>query len=163
MTDSTSTPASDLRTPPVVSVRRDSVHHEIRLELADWKTRTGGVYDLDPSEWEALALPGHLPPHHLFVPDFVIVYASGHTDASGMPVWTDLRLHVGGVPLAYAQDPFTRRALGTAVAKDWNSLAGLLRGTHADQAAPDWLLTLIADHTPFGHLVASRNVPEVRA
>lgn len=142
--------------PPVVSVRRDTVHHEIRLELADWQNRTGGVYDLTREQWTALALPGYLPPYHLFVPDFVIVSASGHVTERGIPEWTDLRLHVGGVPLAYAEDPLTRRSLGEALATDWHNLRDILNGSPSRQAAPDWLLALIAEHTPFGHLVADR-------
>lgn len=145
-------------TPKVVSVRRDVVSREIRLELADWKTRTGGVYDLPRSEQEALALPAYLPPYKLFLPDFVIVYATGEatcvkTIDGGYETthWTDLRVHVGGLDLDQVAAPDRRSLHG--VATDFNSLDALVHGTHHTAPAPDWLLNLIRIETPWARLI----------
>lgn len=144
--------------PEVVSVRRDVVSREIRLELADWKTRTGGVYDLAPADQKALALPAHLPPHRLFLPDFVIVLGLGEpmcvkTIDGGFDTvrWTDLRVHVGGLELDQVWDPDRRGLHG--VATDFYNLDALVHGTYRTAPAPDWLLQLIRIETPWGRLV----------
>lgn len=147
--------------PTVIEVRRDAVHREIRLELADWRTRTGGVYDLSPTEQEALLLDGHLPGWGLFLPDFVIVYATGEpvrveaADGTlvGSVAWTDLRLHVGGVVRDAIGNPERRRSNGMSASAEWHSLDAILGRTPRKDAAPNWLLDLIRADTPWGFLL----------
>lgn len=163
MTNPTSNPAAGSLIPPVVSVRRDAVHREIRLELADWKTRTGGVYDLDPEQQEQLLLAGHLPPHKPFLPDFVIIYGTGEpttvaTSAGLMESveWTDLRVHAGGPHWRSVQKGLVRSSR-SASSTEWHNLDALLHGNlragGRTSPAPAWLLDLIRDLTPFEHLL----------
>lgn len=147
--------------PAVISVRRDAVHREIRLELADWNTRTGGVYDLSGPEQEALMLPDHLPPAHDFLPDFVIVYATGEPTTTQTPdgpvetvTWTDLRIHVGGVGRDAISNAYHRRGFGAHTGStEYSNLASITAGTYRRPPAPAWLLDLVRDHTPWGALL----------
>lgn len=155
-----SNPGPAAAPPGVVSVRRDAVSREIRLELADWRTRTGGVYDLSTQEQHHLLLDGHLPGWGQFLPDFVIVLATGRPadlqTADGIVetvVWSDLRVHVGGLPFDSPETP-QRRGLAHAISAEWHSLDALLGRSRAP-GAPTWLLDLIRDQTPWGDLLGS--------
>lgn len=147
--------------PDVLSVRRDAVSREIRLELADWRTRTGGVYDLSPDGQEGLMLPGHLPGWGEFLPDFVIVLGTGDPvtvpGATGQPVesvaWRDLRVHVGGVKRSALDRSPSVRPTAQAVSAEWHSVDALLGRLPQKEAAPGWLLELLRQHTPWAHLL----------
>ena len=146
--------------PTITSVRRDAISREIRLELADWRTRTGGVYDLPEHEQAALMLDGHLPGWGQFLPDFIIVLGKGEPTTiktSGGPVdtatWTDLRVHVGGIQRDHIE-PAEARSLTNAIASaEWSDLDALLHGTYNTEPAPTWLLDLIRTHTPWAALL----------
>ena len=147
--------------PSVLSVRRDAVSREIRLELADWRTRTGGVYDLSPAEQESLMLTGHLPGWGQFLPDFVIVLATGDPvsapGADGEPVesvrWRDLRVHVGGVKRSALDRSPGQRVPRDGVSAEWSSVGALLGRLPRTQAAPAWLLDLLRRQTPWADLL----------
>lgn len=144
----------------MLSVRRDTVSREIRLELADWRTRTGGVYDLAPTQQDGLMLAGHLPHWGDFLPDFVIVLAVGDPvtvpGVDGAPVesvtWRDLRVHVGGVR-SIAVGPQSVRTLQDSASAQWQDVDSLLGRRARHPGAPDWLLGLIREHTPWGVLL----------
>lgn len=141
--------------PDVVEVRRDACHREIRLELADWRTRTGGVHDLSRPRQEALLLEGHLPGWGLFLPDFVIVYATGEPVDATTARWTDLRVHVGGLQWSALQETPKAALLGPdrLASCEWYHVSELRHGSLRTGPAPAWLLDLIRTATPFGHLL----------
>lgn len=149
-------PRPDTSLPDVLERRRDRCSREIRLELADWRTRTGGVYDLTREQQERLSLPGMLPSYGDFLPDFVIVLGRGTPSAEpdGPIAWDDLLVHAGGLQWSYLTDrPAGRAPLNASAAAKWHNLDTLLNGTYQQDPAPAWLLDLIADQTPWGHLV----------
>ena len=149
--------------PPVLEVRRDRVGREIRLELAEWRSRTGGVYALTGDEQRQLHLPGHLPGWGDFLPDFVIVYATGAPvtvpGIGGELVesvrWDDLRVHVGGATVSSLGRAAGARQPRDSAAAEWRSVVALLGNVPLTAAAPEWLLDLIRDHTPWGFLLSS--------
>lgn len=154
-------PTRGTTAPAVLEVRRDAVHREIRLELAQWRTRTGGVYDLPAEQQQDLMLEGHLAHWGAFLPDFVIIYATGEPttlDTETGPVetvrWFDLRIHVGGIQRASIADPAARRGIDRPIGSaEWPSLTALLGRHPRVDPAPEWLLDLIRAHTPWAELV----------
>lgn len=159
--------AAHPKAPTVISVRRDTMSREIRLELAEWRTRTGGVYDLTPEHQEALLLDGYLPGWDRFLPDFVIVLALGEPSTLITPdghietvTWTDLRVHVGGLPAATLASSSARRA-ASPISVDWYSLDALLGRRH-QPGAPSWLLDLIRRETPWGALLDTPGAGDVQ-
>lgn len=147
--------------PQVQSVRRDRCHREIRLELADYRTRSGGVYDLTRDEQKRLLLSAQ-PPYSTFLPTFVIVYGSGDpsADPDGPTTWDDLHVHVGGLQWSYLTDVDTHAGRvpppSASAAEKWRDLDALLNGGPRQDPAPAWLLDLISTQTPWAALVSPR-------
>lgn len=159
--------------PPVKAVTRDHYSREMRFEFCDRRSRTGGVYDLPPTEQEALLLPGHLPDWGDFLPDFAIVLGLGEpTDDSGVR-WNDLRVHVGGLQWSALLDGYapTSGAREPLASCEWHTVDVLLNGSYGKSPAPAWLVDLVRERTPWGDLLdqaaACRNLagsaPSVRA